>query len=49
MGGNSTDAEIMYIVEQFDPARQQELLDYHEQLIEEQRAEQEATGTPWAP
>jgi hypothetical protein len=45
MGGMSTDAEIVDILEQFDPARQ-ELLDYHEQLIEEQRAEREAAGTP---
>jgi hypothetical protein len=37
-----TDAEIMAILEQFDPARQQELLEYHEQLIEEERAEQRA-------
>jgi hypothetical protein len=46
MGGMSTNAEIVDILEQFDPARQQELLDYHEQLIEEQRAEREAAGTP---
>jgi hypothetical protein len=46
MGGDSTDAEIMYILEQFEPDRQQELLDYHEQLIEEQGADREAAGTP---
>ena len=28
----------MAILEQLNPARQQELLDYHQQLLEEQRA-----------
>ncbi len=34
----SNDAEVMAILEQLDLARQQELLDYQEQLIAEQRA-----------
>jgi hypothetical protein len=33
----STDAEILAISEQLDPARLQELLDYQEQLLQEQR------------
>ena len=36
----SIDAEVMAILKQFDPARQQELLEYHEKLIEEQRGAQ---------
>src|SRR5450759_448305 len=36
--GMSIDAEIMAISEQMDPDRLQELLDYQEQLIEQQRA-----------
>jgi|BarGraIncu00222A_1022003.scaffolds.fasta_scaffold22528_3 hypothetical protein len=34
----SIDAEIMAISEQMDPDSLQELLDYQEQLIEQQRA-----------
>jgi hypothetical protein len=32
----STDAEILAISEQLDPARLQQLLDYQEQLLREQ-------------
>ena len=34
----STDADFMAISEQLDPARLHELLDYQEQLTEEQHA-----------
>lgn len=40
----STDAEILAMFEQLDPDHRQELLDYHDQLREEQLGEQRTTS-----
>jgi hypothetical protein len=40
----STDAEILAMFEQLDPDRRQELLDYHDQVREEQPGEQRRTS-----
>jgi len=39
----STDVEVLAILQQLDPARQQELLDCHERISAEQQSAQQRT------